>query len=109
MRLQRAETAARARALESAKAHRSSTARSQSASSHSSEMLSRASATGGSAALGVTAPSWSDPGHDGRRLAPLVAPEVATPFPPWLIERCTDIPCFALETGLFSKPLDESQ
>jgi len=40
--------------------------------------------------VGVTAPSWSDPGHDGRRLAPLVAPEVATPFPPLLMERWTD-------------------
>ena len=67
-----------------------SLARSQSASSHSSEVRSRASATGGSAAVGVTAPCWSDPGHDGRRLAPLVAPEVATPFPPLLLKRCTD-------------------
>ena len=86
-------------ALESATAHRSSTARSQSASSHSSEVRSRASATGVSAAVGVTAPSWSDPGHDGRCLAKRVAPEVATPFPPLLIiRRCTDLPCFALET-----------
>ena len=55
-----------------------------------SEVRSRASATGGSAAVGVTALRRSDPGHDGRRLAPLVAPEVATPFPPLLMENWTD-------------------
>ena len=54
---------------------------------------------------GTAAPCWSDPGHDGRRLAPLVAPERATPLPPLHMKRCTELPCFALETDFFQNLL----
>ena len=47
----------------------------------------------------------SDPGHDGRCLAPRVAPEVATPFAPWLALKDARLPCFALETDFFQNPL----
>jgi len=87
------------------------TARPQSASSHSSEVRSRASATGGSAAVGVTALRRSDPGHDGRRLAPLVAPEVAS----WRLRfrHCSwkdgRTSLLRVRDRFFSKPPDESQ
>ena len=29
---------------------------------------------------------WSDPGHDGRRLAPLESPERETPLPPLIMQ-----------------------
>ena len=40
----------------------------------------------GSAAAGATATCWSDPEHDGRRLAPLESPERETPLPPLIMQ-----------------------
>ena len=81
---------------------RSSTARSQSASSHLSEARSRASATGGSAAVGVVLErSWARRPPLGSAGGSQSGDSVSAIAP----EKMHGLPCFALEADFFQNLL----